>query len=182
MKLNEPLTGERIIIRNYKSSDLPFITDMWLDEQNGKYMSDPAREYVTETYQRILENLENSDDGYYLVAELANKCVPIASAGIFPTGDGIYDIGYCVHKSQWQQGFGSEIVSLLLNWLNQHGANKVMAEVAVDNLPSNLLLQKFGFAVERKSVFRKYDMDVQFDSYIYAKHLQHGAQDGHSQL
>lgn len=172
MKLSEPLTGERIVLRNYKSSDLKFITDMWFDKQNGKYMSDPTREYVTDAYQRILEDLENSDDGYYLVAELANECTPIASAGIFPTGEDIYDIGYCVHKSQWRKGFGSEIVALLLDWLKQHGASKVMAEVAIDNLPSNLLLQKFGFSVERKSAFRKYNMDVRFDSYIYAKELR----------
>lgn len=76
MKLSEPLTGERIVLRNYKSSDLKFITDMWFDKQNGKYMSDPTREYVTDAYQRILEDLENSDDGYYLVAELANECTP----------------------------------------------------------------------------------------------------------
>lgn len=172
MKLDTPLTGDRIILRNYQSSDLTFITDMWFDEQNGKYMSDPTREYVTDAYQSILDDLENSDDGYYLVAELANEGVPIASAGIFPTEDGLYDIGYCVHQSKWRQGYGSEIVALLLDWLDRHGAKKVMAEVAVDNLPSNLLLQKFGFAVEKKSTFRKYNMNVQFDSYIYAKELQ----------
>lgn len=55
--------------------------------------------------------------------------------------------------------------------MRNHGANKVMAEVAIANLPSNLLLQKFGFAAEKTSTFRKYNMDVQFDSYIYAKVL-----------
>ncbi len=169
MKLNEPLKGERIVIRNHKKSDLPFVTDMWFDEENGKYMSDPTREYVDDRYQNILDDLENSDDGYYLIAELADGNVPIGTAGIFPTDGGVYDIGYCVHKSKWQQGFGSEIVSLLLDWLRENGANKVMAEVAIDNLPSNKLLQKFGFTVEKTSTFKKYNMDIQFDSYIYAK-------------
>lgn len=171
MKLNEPLVGERIVIRNYRKSDLKFLTDMWFDEENGKYMSDPTREYVTDAYQSILDDLENSEDGYYLVVELRNGGVSIGSTGIFPTGDGTYDIGYCVHKSKWQQGFGTEIVALLLEWLRNHGANKVMAEVAIDNLPSNRLLEKFGFAVEKTSTFQKYNMNVRFDSYIYAKVL-----------
>lgn len=47
-----------------------------------------------------------------------------------------------------------------------------MAEVATDNLPSNRLLQKFGFAVEKKSSFQKYNMDVRFDSYIYARRIK----------
>lgn len=152
-----------------KKSDLPFVTDMWFDEENGKYMSDPTREYVDDRYQSILNDLENSDDGYYLISEIANGNIPIGTAGIFPTDEGIYDIGYCVHKNKWQQGFGSEIVTLLLEWLNKNGAKKVMAEVAIDNLPSNLLLQKFGFTVEKTSTFKKYNMDIQFDSYIYAK-------------
>ena len=171
MKLIEPLVGERIVIRNYRKSDLKFLTDMWFDEENGKYMSDPTRAYVDDRYQSILDDLENSEDGYYLVVELRNGGVSIGSTGIFPTGDDTYDIGYCVHKSKWQQGFGTEIVALLLEWLRNHGANKVMAEVAIANLPSNLLLQKFGFAAEKTSTFRKYNMDVRFDSYIYAKVL-----------
>lgn len=96
--------------------------------------------------------------------------VSIDSAGIFPTAEGIYDIGYCLNKSKWKQGLGSEIVELL-EWLRNNGAKKVMAEVAIDNIPSNLLLQKFGFTVEKKSSFKKYNMDVCFDSYIYAKEL-----------
>lgn len=171
MKLETPLIGERIVIRNYQKSDLKFLTDMWFDVENGKYMSDPAEEYVTDAYQCILDDLENSDDGYYLVVESVNGGLPIASAGIFPTDDSTYDIGYCVHKSKWRRGFGTEIVALLLEWLRDHGASKVMAEVAIDNLPSNLLLQKFGFTVEKTSTFQKYNMDVRFDSYIYAKKL-----------
>lgn len=171
MKIKEPMVGERIVIRNYRKSDLQFLTDMWFDEENGKYMSDPTREYVTDAYQSILDDLENSEDGYYLVVEEEKEGACIASTGIFPTEDGTYDIGYCVHKRKWQQGFGTEIVALLLEWLKNHGANKVMAEVAMDNLPSNLLLQKFGFAVEKTGAFQKYNMNVQFESNIYAKVL-----------
>ncbi len=171
MKLAEPLVGERTAIRNYKKSDLPFLTEMWLDEENGKYLSDPTLEYVNDMYQHALDDLENSKDGYYLVVESIKDGDPIGSAGIFPTADGKYDIGYCVHKSRWRQGLGSEIVALLLKWLEQQGAAQVTAEVAVDNLPSNRLLQKFGFTVKRKSTFQKYNMTTQFDSYIYAKEL-----------
>ena len=83
----------------------------------------------------------------------------------------VYDIGYCIHKSKWKQGFGSEAVSLLLEWLKANGAEKVTAEVAADNIPSNMLLRKFGFEIEKQTEFKKYNMDVRFDSYIYAKNL-----------
>lgn len=171
MKLDRELRGGRIVVRSYRKADLPFLTGMWFDAENGKYMSDPTAEYVDEVYRDILDDLENSTDGYYLVAELADTGEPVASAGIFPVGEGTYDIGYCVHRRFWRQGYGSEIVSLLLGWLREHGAKKVTAEVAVENTASNRLLQKFGFVVERKSRFSKYRMDVHFDSVIYAKAL-----------
>ncbi|MGN0349900.1 MAG: hypothetical protein ACI4DR_10235 [Roseburia sp.] len=43
-------------------------------------------------------------------------------------------MGYCIHKIRWQQGFGNEIVMLLLAWLKAHGATKFMAaDKAIDS-------------------------------------------------
>lgn len=84
MQLDRELRGGRIVIRSYRKADLPFLTGMWFDAENGKYMSDPTAEYVDEVYREILDDLENSTDGYYLVAEMADTGEPVASAGIFP--------------------------------------------------------------------------------------------------
>ena len=172
MRIDKELIGQRIIIRNYEKSDLNFLTDMWFDEENGKYMSDPTAEYVDEVYQKALDTLGESKYGYYLLIALADTMESIGSFCIFPDEDKkVYDIGYCIHRNYWRSGYGSEAVSLVLDWLSEQGANKVTAEVAVENAASNALLQKFGFAVEKKTEFKKYNMDVRFDSYIYAKTL-----------
>ena len=63
MQLDRELRGGRIVIRSYRKADLPFLTGMWFDEENGKYMSDPSAEYVDEVYRDILDYLENSTDG-----------------------------------------------------------------------------------------------------------------------
>ena len=42
MKIHNTLSGSQIIIRDYKKPDLNFLLSMWLDEENGKYMSDPT--------------------------------------------------------------------------------------------------------------------------------------------
>lgn len=171
MKLDRPLAAGRIVIRNYEATDLDFLAEMWFDPENGRYMSDPTREYIDDRYQSILNTLQDSDDGYYLVVLLAETGERIGSAGIFPTDGNDCDIGYCVHKDRWRQGFGTEIVSLLLDHLSLVGTETVRAEVAVDNLSSNRLLQKFGFVAEKSSEFKKYNMDIRFDSYIYAKRM-----------
>lgn len=162
----------QIRIRNYRESDLGFLTDMWFDEENGKYLSDPAREYVDEAFQKALDTLGESATGYYLVIELADTGERIGSCCMFPDETGkIYDIGYCIHKKFWRQGYGSEALSLMLDWMKAQGAGKVTAEVAVGNVPSNRLLGRLGFVVEKKAKFQKYHMDVCFDSYIYSKEL-----------
>ncbi|MBO5270525.1 MAG: GNAT family N-acetyltransferase [Clostridia bacterium] len=172
MKVTQSLYGKRICLRNYAESDLPFLTDMWFDAENGKYLSDPTREYVDETFQNALDTLGESQYGYYLVIELLDTKERIGSACMFPDEDKkVYDIGYCIHKSKWKQGYGGEALALMLEWLKENGASKVTAEVAAENLPSNMLLRKFGFEVEKITEFKKYNMDVRFDSYIYAKSL-----------
>lgn len=170
MNIGQSILLGRIRLRAYEESDLDFLTSMWFDPENGKYMSDPTKEYVNDVYQHALDTLQDSDDGYYLVVELSETGERIGSAGIFPLeADGDYDIGYCIRKDLWRCGYGSEVVSALLKWLSAHGAKKAKAEVAVDNIPSNMLLRKFGFEVERESEFKKYNMGITFKSYIYAK-------------
>ena len=172
MRIDNVLIGQRIIIRNYEKSDLDFLTGMWFDEENGKYMSDPTAEYVDEVFQKALNTLDESQFGYYLVIALADTMESIGSFCIFPDEDKkVYDIGYCIHKKYWKTGYGSEAVSVVLDWLKEQGAEKVTSEVAVDNIASNALLQKIGFEVEKKTAFQKYNMNIRFDSYIYAKAL-----------
>lgn len=170
MKIDKPIIGNQIVIRNYEKSDLGFLTSMWFDKENGKYMSDPTAEYVDEVFQKALDTLEESKLGYYLVIELIYTKESIGSFCIFPDKDKkVYDIGYCIHKKYWKSGYGSEAVSVMLDWLKAQGAKKVTAEVAIKNISSNALLRKFGFEIEKKSQFQKYNMNIQFDSYIYAK-------------
>lgn len=172
MKIETALQGSRIQIRDYRKSDLEFLTDMWFDAENGTYLSDPARAYVDETYQHALDTLEDSPHGYYLVIELADTGETIGSCCIFPDETRkVYDIGYCIHKRHWKQGYGSETISLLLRWMQEQGAEKATAEVAVENAASNALLRKLGFEIEKRSEFKKYHMEVRFDSYLYAKAL-----------
>lgn len=172
MKIQADMRCSHIRIRNYRETDLPFLTDMWFDEENGKYLSDPTREYVDEAFQKALDTLGESESGYYLVIELADTGERVGSCCMFPDKAGrVYDIGYCIHRKFWRQGYGSEALRLMLGWMRAQGADKVTAEVAVENVPSNRLLDGLGFSVEKRTRFKKYHMDISFDSYIYGKKL-----------
>lgn len=168
MKIEKELTGERIVIRNYAKDDLEFCTTMWFDKENGKFLSDPEKEYVDAVYQKALDGLSESTVGYYLIIQAGKTDELLGTCCMFPNEErSIYDIGYCIRKKFWQQGYGTEAINLLVGWLRQQGAKKVTAEVAVENTASNALLKKCGFEVEREAEFRKYHMDVVYKSYIY---------------
>ena len=172
MKLESPLLGERIVVRDYTPGDLRFSTDMWFDPENGCYMSDPTAEYVDEVYQKALDGLQDSKDGYYHMVELRSSGERIGTCCVFPDKGGkVYDIGYCIHKSRWRQGFGAEVVNLLVNWVRELGGLAVTAEAAKENRGSCALLEKCGFTVKKEASFGKYNMDVRFDSLIYERKL-----------
>lgn len=99
MKISAPLVGKRIVLRNYRTSDLPFLTAMWFDAENGKYLSDPTAAFVNDVYQRGLDDPENNKDGYYLVAETTQGGVLVGSAGIFPTAEASTTLGTAYTKA-----------------------------------------------------------------------------------
>lgn len=171
MNLDEPLTGRRIIVRSYTRSDLEFCTKLWFDPENGRYLSDPDREHVDEVFRRALERMQDSENGYYFIVELRDSGERIGTCCAFPEDDGAYDIGYCIEKSRWRQGFGTELVEVIVNWVRKQGGSAITAEAARANEASCGLLEKCGFTVLRESCFNKYHMDVQFESVIYKKDL-----------
>lgn len=171
MKIGQVLCGQQIMIRDCRSADLPFLTQMWFHEENGKYLSDPTSDYVDAEFQAALDTLPESPMGYYLVLALPDGR-SVGSFCMFPEDDGrSYDIGYCIHRAYWRRGYASEALALILRWLKVQGAERVTAEVATENTASTSLLRKFGFMPERSSSFQKYHMEIRFDSCIYAKSL-----------
>lgn len=168
MLIEKPIMSSRITVRNYQKSDLSYLTAMWFDEENGKYMSDPTAEYADNEYQKCLDELENNEFGYYLTVVLNGSEKIIGSACIFPDEKKeIFDIGYCIHKDYWGKRFGSELLYLIVTWICNHGGIEITAEVAQDNIASNKLLVNNGFKIKKESLFKKYKMNVCFNSFIY---------------
>lgn len=145
---------------------------MWFDEENGKYMVDTTEPYVNDDYRKALDELEDNPEGYYLTIVSTVSEEIMGSCCIFPNDKkGSFDIGYCINKNYWRRGYGTDLISLLIDWIREHGGFEITAEVAKDNAGSNALLRKFGFEVIRETTFKKYNMDISFDSYIYRLRL-----------
>lgn len=172
MHIENPISAQRITLRNYQKSDLTFLASMWFDEENGRYLSDPTNEYADEVYQAALDKLENSPDGYYLTVELNGTKEIIGSCFIFPDErNKRFEIAYCIHKAHWQKGYAKELLALVTAWAKDNGFTEITAEAAKENAASHALLIKSGFTVKGESKFQKYNMDITYESYLYSRTL-----------
>lgn len=179
MQIKTTLAGARVRIRDYKHEDLPFVTGLWFDPVNGRYMSDPPADKVDERYQKALAEMEDADTGFYFVIELAETGERIGTCCAFPQDEEgafdethqCYDIGYCIKKTHWRHGYGEEAVRLLMDWAAARGAKEMTAEAAKENAASCGMLEKLGFFVLRESSFKKYNTEMVFPSRVYAKML-----------
>ena len=165
MKLDPPIETPRLKLRAYRRDDRDFSVGMWCDGENGAYMSDPLFADVDAEYLAYFDEMEDDPDGYYLIAERKDTGERIGTCCLFPEDDNC-DIGYCVRKDRWHEGFGSEMLAGMLAWIRASGFRTVTAEVADRNAASNGLLAKSGFVSETATRFRKYGGDTVFDAHI----------------
>ena len=172
MQIELPITSRRITLRNARKADLPFLTAMWFDQENGRYLSDPTFEYVDDKFRAALDGIETNPNGYYLTALLTGTEQIIGSCFIFPDEKGeSAELAYCVHKAHWRKGYASDIMSLATSWAKDSGFTELTAEAAKENTASHALLIKSGFTVTGESRFKKYNMEVAYESYLYSKSI-----------
>ncbi len=170
MDLKENLETPRLLIRSCRESDRDFCISLWCDEENGKYMSDPALKNIDEKYLSCIDEMTDNQEGYYLIAELKETGLPVGTCCAFPE-DGNYDIGYCISKAYWRQGLGTEMLDALIRWIRAEGGRSVSGEVADMNRASIALLRGFGFTEGRKTRYRKRGEDTFFDAHYYQRDL-----------
>ncbi|MBO4909573.1 MAG: GNAT family N-acetyltransferase [Lachnospiraceae bacterium] len=166
MLLNNNLETSRLIIRSWKRTDTDFTLNLWGDRENGKYMSDPARENQDEDYLQAVAEMEDNPNGYYLIAVLKEDGTKVGTCCAFPE-NGNYDIGYCISKDHWKEGLGTEMIGALINWIKENGGETLTGEVADANLASIALLRKLGFSEDRKSRYKKWGEETDFDAHYY---------------
>ncbi len=61
-------------------------------------MSDHIRENMDEEYLKLVDEMEDNPEGYYLIVEWKKDGTPVGTCCMFPE-DCNYDIGYCISKA-----------------------------------------------------------------------------------
>ncbi|WP_051207765.1 GNAT family N-acetyltransferase [Butyrivibrio sp. AE3006] len=171
MLLTKNIETPRLIIQSWRKTDTDFTLALWGDAENGKYMSDPSSENQDEGYRKAVAEMEDSPDGYYLIAILKEDGSRVGTCCAFPENEN-YDIGYCISKDHWKEGLGTEMIGALIEWIRAASGKSVTGEVADLNLASVALLRKLGFSEDKKTRYKKYGEETYFDAHYYKLDLE----------
>jgi RimJ/RimL family protein N-acetyltransferase len=169
----ENFETQRLVVKRTKVADAPFSIEIWLDEEMGKYLSDPPREKAGDSYVEWMQTVEVYDGCYYFTAVSKEKGNYIGTCSAVPSEDQTHwDLGYVIHKTYWQQGYGTEMIKGLVEFCYNNGGRKITASVAKLNKGSNAVLRKLGFVAEKEGSFKKSGTDIVYDEYLYRLDLE----------
>lgn len=160
---------ERLFIRSTREADGPACLDIWLDDEMGRYMSDPPRDQADEDTLTFAKGIEEDEGWYPMVVFHKGSGAFMGTCSIVPADDGKrWDLGYALHKNYWRQGYGTELLSCLIRKGKKMGVCSFSAKVAQDNTASNALLRKLGFhVVSDQGSFRKRGTDIVYPEFSY---------------
>lgn len=166
----------RLLIRPTRPADGPDCLAIWLDEEMGRYLSDPPREKADESYLHFADDIDQDEGWYPMVAVDRETGAFIGTCSVVKTeDDACWDLGYCIHRRYWRQGYGTEMVGALIDAGKQAGARAFTASVAQANAGSNALLRKLGFRVWKDDgSFRKHGTDIVYPEYVYRLDIRRG--------
>lgn len=171
--VTEDIITNRLIIKSTREEDGPLCLDIWLDDEMGKYLSDPPRDKADEDEMNFAKDIENQKGWYPFIVVLKESGEFIGTCSAVPSDDNKHwDLGYCVHKKYWRQGYATEMIKALIDFGYRNGGRKITANVAKENAGSNAVLKKLGFYVEKEGSFKKRGTDIVYDEYIYRLDLE----------
>ena len=172
-KGTQTLKTPRLILRRARQEDAQPMFKNWAsDPEVTKYLTWPTHENV-ETSRYVLglwmDGYEKADFYQWIITL---DGTPIGSISVVNCDDTIRkaEIGYCIGKNWWHNGFTSEALQAVMDFLfNEVGVNRIEARHDPRNPHSGGVMQKCGMTYE--GTFRQADRNNQgiCDASIYAK-------------
>lgn len=139
---------ERLILRQFSTDDANDMFE-WLSSDNvTKHLTFPTYKNIEDVYDRLdylLDKYKNDDDFYNWCIELKeeNKAIGDISCVNINYNINCARIGYCLNEKYWSQGFMSEALEAIINYLlfNQN-FNRIESSHSICNPSSGKVMQK----------------------------------------
>ena len=166
------LETERLMLRQIKEEDAQTVFNNWTsDDEVSKFVRWSTHKNVEETLEYIKNTQERckKENNYYEWGiVLKEEKELIGAIGAFPGEDGRIEIGYNLSKKYWRNGYMTEALKRVMNYLiDDEGIKRFVCSHAVLNPASGRVMQKAGFKYVKNTVCEKFDGSQKFDTRVY---------------
>lgn len=144
----------RLLLRRFNIDDAPAMFRNWECDSNvTKFLSWPAATSINEVEQTLHEWLQgyNRLDFYQWAIVLKDINEPIGSISVVKQNEDldIVQIGYCIGRKWWNQGFTSEAFKAIIPFFFENvSVNRIESQHDPDNPNSGLVMAKCGLKYE----------------------------------
>lgn len=148
------LETDRRILRRFAMDDAQDMYKNWaFDYEVAKYLTWQPHKSEEET-KEILEDWTSkyiNDDYYHWVLVIKETNTPIGAMNVVSFKDKVKSatIGYCIGRNWWRQGYTSEALQVVMDFLfDEVGVLRIEAEHDVNNSNSGRVMKKCGMKYE----------------------------------
>ena len=178
----QTIATERLTLRRFTIEDAENMYYNWAsDPEVTRYLTWQPHKSVEETAE-ILQQWEagySKNEFYQWAIELNDIEQPIGSISVVSLNEDVQsaELGYCIGKSWWHQGYTTEAVETVIRFLMAEvGAGRVWSQHDVANPNSGEVMKKAGMDYEGTLRQSLKDNQGIVDSAVYAK-ISHVALD-----
>lgn len=167
------LETERLILRKLTVNDAKEAFNNWCnDDEVSKYMTwsthkteEDTKGWLKETEKVYIDNV-NYEWG--IVLKETNELIGSIGAYIKEEFDNRYEIGYAISKKYWRNGYTTESVKRVMEYLiNEEGIKRFIGRHAKLNGASGSVMQKAGFRYVKDGWYEKFDKTGIYETKIY---------------
>ncbi|MEG3005823.1 MAG: GNAT family N-acetyltransferase [Oscillospiraceae bacterium] len=133
------LQSERLLIREIVDEDLLDFYEIY----SNPNVTTSSGFYPIGTYSQGSDyiNLFKGTSNFGVILKSENKLIGVIG---YENDDEII-ISYLLNQSYWGNGYATEALNLLLQYMKKLGYNHILADCFIDNLASEKVLKKCGF-------------------------------------
>ena len=167
------LETERLILRRLNVEDAEEVFRNWTSDENvSKYMTWSTHKSVEDTKEWLTtvekEYCLNINYEWGIVLKETNELIGSIGAYIKEEFDNRYEIGYAISKKYWRQGYTTESVKAVMEYLvHEEKIKKFIGRHAKLNGASGSVMQKAGFRYIKDGWYKKMDNSSIYETKIY---------------
>ena len=152
--MKSKLKSDRLLLRKFKLDDAQEMFDNWAsDIEVTKYVSWSTHQSVETTkaiIQGWVEEYKNNSKTFRYAIALKSSGSLIGAIDVVNFHDNAPEIGYCLSRKYWNNGYMTEACKTLIKYLFDIGYKKIIVRAAEKNIASVRVIEKCGFTFIKK--------------------------------